>query len=127
MTKGPRASAVPVRGAIPPLRLAAGVAIAIAALASAGCGVFRGQQSPSAYVDDSAITARVKTALIKSPGVKASEIDVHTYRGVVSLDGVVDNEQMLHRAEVIARNTSGVSSVRNTIQVARTEPLAERR
>jgi len=108
-------------------RIAAIAAIAVTALFSAGCGVFRGHESPSAYVDDSAVTARVKTALIKSPDVKASEIDVHTYHGVVTLDGVVDNEPMLRRAEKIARDTPGVSSVRSTLQVATTAPLAERR
>jgi osmotically-inducible protein OsmY len=107
--------------------MAAVVALAIATLVSGGCGVFRGQRSPSAYVDDSAVTARVKTALIKSPGVKASEIDVHTYRGVVTLDGVVDDEQMLQSAEKIARDTLGVSSVRSTLQVAETYPLADQR
>jgi len=127
MSKGPRASATPDRHSIAPRRAAAVVALAIAALASAGCGVFRAQESPSAYVDDSAVTARVKTALIKSPGVKASEIDVHTYRGVVALDGVVDNEQMLDRAKKIARDTPGVSSVHSTLQVARSEPLVDRR
>lgn len=102
-------------------------AVAITTLFSAGCGVFRGHESPSAYVDDSSVTARIKTALIKSPDVKASEIDVHTYRGVVTLDGVVDNEQMLQRAEKIARDTPGVASVRSTLQVARTHPVAELR
>ena len=127
MIKGPRASAALARHSSPPLRMAAIVAVAIAALMSTGCGVFRGHESPSAYVDDSAVTARVKTALIKSPGVKASEIDVHTYRGVVSLDGVVDNEQMLQHAEQIARSTPGVSSVHSTLQVATSEPLADER
>jgi hyperosmotically inducible periplasmic protein len=125
MNKRPRASATRVRHSIPRPRMA--VAVAIAALMSTGCGVFRGRETPSAYVDDAAVTARVKTALIKSPGMKASEIDVHTYRGVVTLDGVVDSQEMLRNAETITHNTAGVSSVRSTLQVARTEPLAERR
>ncbi len=100
-------------------------AAAMAALLTAGCGVFRGHESPSAYVDDSAVTARVKTALIKTPGVKASEIDVHTYHGGVTLDGVVDNEQMLRRAEKVARDTPGVTSVRSTLQVASSAESAD--
>ncbi len=102
------------------LRMAAAAALAAATLLGAGCEVFRGHESPSAYVDDSAVTARVKTALIKAPGVKANEIDVHTYRGVVTLNGVVDNEQMLDRAKKIARDTPGVKSVRSALQVAST-------
>lgn len=110
-------------------RTAGIVAVAMAALLGTGCSVFRGYEAPSAYVDDATITARVKTALIKTPGVKASEIDVHTYRGVVMLDGLVDDRQMLLRAAKVARDTPGVVSVRNTLQVARAEPepLAERR
>lgn len=111
----------------PATRMAGICAIAMATLLGTGCAVFRGHETPSAYVDDATVTARVKTALIKTPSVKASEIDVHTYRGVVTLDGVVDDEQMLLRAAKVARATPGVTSVHNTLQVARTEPLADRR
>jgi hyperosmotically inducible periplasmic protein len=100
-------------------RLGGLAAVAAAALVGlAGCGIFRGHESPSAYVDDSALTARVKTALIKDPKVKASEVDVHTYQGKVTLAGVVDNAAMMRRAEQIARDTPGVKSVESTIQVA---------
>lgn len=102
---------------------------AVAALATAlllaGCGVFRGHQAPSAYVDDSALTARIKSELIKDPQVKASEIDVHTDEGRVTLNGVVDSETMLKRAELIARGTPGVKSVTSTLQVASTLPPAQ--
>lgn len=122
-----KARATTVRYSIPPVRMAGIAAIAIGTLLCAGCGLFRGHETRTAYVDDSAVTARVKTALIKSPDVKASEIDVHTYHAAVTLDGVVDNEQMLHRAETIAWSTPGVASVHNTLQVANTAPLADRR
>ncbi|MGH8219364.1 MAG: BON domain-containing protein [Steroidobacteraceae bacterium] len=122
-----KASATIVRPSTATLRKLGIAAVAIATLLNAGCAFLRGHEVPSAYVDDSSVTARIKTALIKSPGIKASEIDVHTDHGVVTLDGVVDNEQMLQRAERIARDTQGVASVRNTLQVARTHPLAELR
>jgi len=108
-------------------RMAGLAAVAMAMLLSAGCAILRGHEAPSAYVDDATVTARVKTALIKTPGVKASEIDVHTYRGVVTLDGLVDDRQMLVRAAQIARDTPGVKSVDNTLQVATSAPLADRR
>lgn len=122
-----KVSATSARHSISRVQPAGIAAVAIATLLGAGCGVFRGHESPSAYVDDSAVTARVKTALIKTPGVKASEIDVHTYHGAVTLDGVVDTEQMLHRAEKVARQTAGVMSVRSTLQVASTESAAVER
>lgn len=105
-------------------RRAGAAALAAAMLLGAGCSVFRGHESPTAYVDDSALTARIKTELIKTPGIKASEIDVSTYQGRVTLMGVVDNAQMLSRAEQIARGTPGVKAVRSTLQVASTETPA---
>jgi osmotically-inducible protein OsmY len=91
-----------------------------------GCSIFRNQQSPGGYVDDSAITARVRTALVKDPRVKASEIGVHTYEGKVTLNGVVDDADMARLAERHARETQGVRSVESVLQIAEAEPpLAE--
>ena len=63
-------------------------------------------------------TARVKTALLKDHDVKGSEVNVQTYEGKVTLTGVVDNSEMAHRAERIARDTPGVKSVESAMQVA---------
>jgi osmotically-inducible protein OsmY len=95
-------------------------ALAAAAVIAAGCGVMRGHESASAYVDDATLTARVKTALLKSPDVKGSEVNVQTYEGKVTLSGVVDNTQMARNAERITRETPGVKSVESAIQVAST-------
>ena len=40
-------------------------------------------------VDDAALTARVKTALIKADNVNANAVNVNTYRGEVMLSGFV--------------------------------------
>ena len=93
-------------------------ALAAAAALAAGCGIMRGHESPSAYVDDATLTARVKTALLKDHDVKGSEVNVQTYEGKVTLTGVVDNSEMAHRAERIARDTPGVKSVESAMQVA---------
>jgi osmotically-inducible protein OsmY len=106
---------------------AAGIAAiaTVALLGVSGCGIFRGHEAPSAYVDDSALTARVKTELVKDPEVKASEIDVNTYQGRVTLNGVVDNATMAKRAVSIARGTPGVKSVHSALQVASAAPRDE--
>jgi osmotically-inducible protein OsmY len=93
-------------------------ALAAAAALAAGCGIMRGHESPSAYVDDATLTARVKTALLKDHDVKGSEVNVQTYEGKVTLTGVVDNSEMAHNAERIARGTPGVKSVESAMQVA---------
>jgi osmotically-inducible protein OsmY len=45
-------------------------------------------------------------------------IDVDTNRGVVSLNGVVESSAAKQRAAEIARQTAGVTSVVNNLQVA---------
>ncbi|MGZ5131150.1 MAG: BON domain-containing protein [Caldimonas sp.] len=65
-------------------------------------------------LDDSAITAKVKTALLADPTVKGLQIDVDTKNGVVSLKGSVPKAES-DRAVQIARETSGVKSVDNQL------------
>jgi hyperosmotically inducible protein len=55
-----------------------------------GCSATRTQESPGEVVDDSVLTAKVKSALIADPVTKARQINVETYRGVVQLGGFVD-------------------------------------
>lgn len=95
-----------------------GVLVIAAALAGTGCTMLRGEQSPGAYVDDSALTARVKAALLDSEEVKGTQINVDAYNGQITLSGNVDDEQTKRRAEEIARQVPGVKSVQSTIRVA---------
>jgi hyperosmotically inducible protein len=93
---------------------------ALAAVMLAGgvaCAPTATRESPGEYVDDSAVTARVKTALIQEPGVKAGAINVETYRGVVSLSGFVDSEDMARKAVTAAQKVGGVRSVKNDMQL----------
>ena len=64
-------------------------------------------------VGDAAITAKVKTALMADPDVKALQIDVDTKNGVVTLNGKVDQRTSVDKAVKIARAVDGVQSVEN--------------
>jgi hyperosmotically inducible periplasmic protein len=68
-------------------------------------------------IDDTAITAKVKAALIRDPQVKAGDINVETFRGTVQLNGFVDNRGQIDRAIEVARSQPGVKSVVNNLQV----------
>ncbi len=68
-------------------------------------------------LDDAAITAKVKTALIGEPGLKALQINVDTANGVVTLTGAVDTPQNLDRATQVAQAIHGVKSVDNRLSV----------
>jgi hyperosmotically inducible periplasmic protein len=61
-----------------------------------------------AYVNDSAITAKVKAALISS---KLTGISVTTQLGVVSLSGSVASDEVRQQATKIASSTEGVRGV----------------
>jgi len=68
-------------------------------------------------IEDSAITAKVKTALLADPDVKGLMIDVDTKNGVVTLKGTADKSSNRDRAVAIAKDTSGVKSVDSQLVV----------
>jgi hyperosmotically inducible protein len=89
---------------------------AVALLTGAtGCAVHRDQSTVGEYVDDSKITASVKTKFIESKEVAASSIQVETLNGTVQLAGFAKNADEKAAAERIARDTKGVRSVKNDI------------
>jgi hyperosmotically inducible protein len=75
------------------------------------------RQSTGEYVDDAAVTARVKAALFQAPQIQAGSINVETYRGIVSLSGLVDSPETAAKAVKAAQAVNGVRSVKNDIRV----------
>jgi hyperosmotically inducible periplasmic protein len=69
------------------------------------------------YIDDSILTAKVKTALIGSPDTKAHQINVETKEGVVQLSGFVDNAAAKTAATSVAKTVTGVKGVKNELSV----------
>ncbi|HET8947198.1 MAG TPA: BON domain-containing protein [Candidatus Polarisedimenticolia bacterium] len=70
-----------------------------------------------AETKDATVTGAVKTKLAADTQVKASEIQVATAAGVVTLTGNVDSEAAKDTAIRIARETSGVRDVKDMISV----------
>ena len=73
--------------------------------------------STGEYMDDSAITAKVKWAILRDPDLKTLEISVVTTSGVVSLTGAVDSQRSVDRAAAVARDNPAVKSVENHLTV----------
>jgi hyperosmotically inducible periplasmic protein len=91
------------------------VSLVATLLFAAACGT---SQSPRSQVDDTAITAQVKTKLASDIGVTSvTDIEVNTTNGVVTLAGQVENEGVRDRAEQITASVEGVVSVNNHLQV----------
>ena len=75
------------------------------------------QESAGAYIDDSAITAKVKAALLADSALKSFAIHVVTNHGAVHLSGTVNSETMIGHATTVARGVSGVRIVHNDLYV----------
>lgn len=69
------------------------------------------------YLDDAAITAKIKGDIMRDPMLKALGISVTTANGVVTLSGTVDAKPSSDRAGKIARLVKGVKSVENNLVV----------
>lgn len=81
------------------------------------CAVVSNQETAGNYVDDTAITAKVKTAIFEDPSLKSMQISVETMKDVVQLSGFVDSQQSRGRAGDVARGVSGVRAVKNDLIV----------
>ena len=84
---------------------------------TSGCAGTATRESTGEFVDDSAITAKIKADLIKDKTVKAGDVNVDTFKGVVQLSGFVDTAAEKTRAGEIAKATNGVTEVKNNITV----------
>lgn len=82
-----------------------------------GCAATSTRQSTGEYVDDTAITTKVKAAIFEDPTLKTLQINVETRDGVVQLAGFVDTAQNVKKAGEVARGVKGVKSVKNDLIV----------
>lgn len=82
-----------------------------------GCAATDQRESVGEYVDDTVITTSVKAALVNDPTLKATEINVETFKGVVQLSGFVSSPENIAGASSVARTVKGVKSVKNDIRL----------
>ncbi len=95
-------------------------ALAVTAILSGGlaaCSAIEGRQTAGEYIDDTAITARVKSKIVGEPSLSAMQINVETMQGVVQLSGFVDQATDKTLASRVAATVDGVRSVKNNIVV----------
>jgi osmotically-inducible protein OsmY len=90
---------------------------AVALTALAGCASTRDHEGTGQYVDDTAITAKVKAAIFNDPSLKSMEINVETFKGRVQLSGFVRSESNIREAVAVAQGVSGVVSVGNDMRL----------
>jgi hyperosmotically inducible protein len=89
----------------------------VAALMAGLLGCAGAGQTTGEFVDDSAITTKVKTRLFEDPVTSGWHISVSTEKGVVLLTGTVSSAKEKARAGELARGVSGVKAVRNELTI----------
>lgn len=91
--------------------------VAALLLSALGCTSTSTRESTGEYLDDTAITTRVKTAIFNEPTLKVLQINVETYKSVVQLSGFVNSPTDMNKAVAVARSVRGVASVKNDLRL----------
>ena len=66
-------------------------------------------------VGDTAITAKVKAAILAETGLHSFQISVNTTEGAVTLSGAVDSQSNIDRAKEVASAIAGVKTIDNKL------------
>jgi hyperosmotically inducible protein len=91
--------------------------LAITLVSVVGCASTPKQEGTGEYIDDSVITTKVKAAIFNEPSLKATEINVETFKGVVQLSGFVSSQADISKAVEVTRSVKGVKSVKNDMRI----------
>lgn len=92
------------------------VLLSCGALFVAGCAHHQGHDRTGGEVmDDSAITTKVKAALLAEKDVNSFDIKVQTFEGTVQLSGFVDSQWQIDKAVEVASSVKGVRKVTNDL------------
>lgn len=87
-------------------------ALAMVLAVTVACGKTVGEA-----IDDTTVTTRVKTAMLNDPAVGGLQIDVDTFKGVVTLSGRVESQAERDQAIALARTVDGVVEVKDALQI----------
>src|SRR5262245_52829146 len=75
------------------------------------------ERTSGEFVDDKALTAKVKSALHDNPEYKFDDVNVTAFKGTVQLSGFVATSDQKKKAGDIAEKVEGVKRVENNITV----------
>ena len=97
--------------------------IAVVAGGAAAGGYIMGndERSVGKITDDAAITAAIKTRLIREKTIKSLNINIDTYLQVVTLRGKVANTDQEQIAIKLAQETKGVKQVISELSINKVE------
>ena len=75
------------------------------------------RESTGESFDSAVLTTKIKSTFVGDSRLKALDINVKTYKGIVQLSGFVDTQAEADRAVQLARTVKGVKAVNNSLIV----------
>jgi len=87
------------------------VAMVAGGAAAGGYYVAEDKRTIAVITDDASITSSINVKFLKDDLLNPMAINVDTYKGVVTLQGMVDNPEAARRAYDIAYSVEGVKQV----------------
>ena len=91
--------------------------LAFAEGTTAGAKIETAADKTGEYLSDSALTAKVKTALVAEKNLKSLGINVESTDGVVTLSGKVPSQASIEQAETATKAVAGVKDVHNKLEL----------
>lgn len=99
------------------IALAFGTVAVAAETAPAPAANIDRKESAGEYVDDAVISSKIKAAIVKDSTLKATKVNVETYKGMVQLSGVSKSRADINQAVRLAQKVKGVKFVKNDMIV----------
>ena len=98
-------------------RILKSAVLSVTLITVGACTTSPTSRSVGTVVSDASISTKVKAALAGDPDVKATDVQVETFKGTVQLSGFVDSRENISRAVDLARRVDGVRDVKNDLIV----------
>lgn len=76
-----------------------------------------GSRTMGQGAEDKILGAKIKTRLMKEPGIKSLNIDVDVYSGTANVGGIVANQQQKKKILDLIRSVEGVKGIVDNLQV----------
>jgi hyperosmotically inducible protein len=77
-----------------------------------------GKTSVGQVLDDTILTSKIRTELIKDPDIRSTNIDVDTINNIITLTGIVKSQKEKNRALYIVQKVAGNRRIVNNLTVA---------
>ncbi|MFH2058070.1 MAG: BON domain-containing protein [Pseudomonadota bacterium] len=99
-------------------RMAADIARGVEGVRKVENQLVVGKTSAGQILDDSILTSKIKTELLKTADIRSNNVDVDTVNGVVTLTGIVSSYNEKNKILYIVQKISNDRSIKDNLSVA---------